>query len=45
MPRHLSGLPLKRSLRQPEVGMEPLYLFVFTQFRTQNRYALLLELL
>ncbi|MHC2215202.1 hypothetical protein ACVIGV_000590 [Rhizobium leguminosarum] len=22
-----------------------LYLFVFTQFRTQNRYALLLELL
>jgi len=25
--------------------MEMLYLFVFTQFRTQNRYALLLELL
>jgi len=24
---------------------EPLYLFVFTQFRTQNRCALLLELL
>jgi hypothetical protein len=24
---------------------EPLYLFVFTQFRTQNRTALLLELL
>jgi len=25
--------------------MEMLYLFVFTQFRTENRYALLLELL
>jgi len=26
-------------------GYGTLYLFVFTQFRTQNRYALLLELL
>jgi len=25
--------------------MEMLYLFVFTQFRAQNRFALLLELL
>jgi len=24
---------------------EPLYVFVFTHFRTQNRYALLLEML
>ncbi|WP_162943826.1 MULTISPECIES: hypothetical protein [unclassified Rhizobium] len=24
---------------------EPLYLFVFSQFRTENRYALFLELL
>jgi hypothetical protein len=41
----MSDLPLKRSRRQPEAGVEPLYLFVFTQFRTPNRYALLLELL
>ncbi|SPL62977.1 hypothetical protein OHAE_2909 [Ochrobactrum soli] len=25
--------------------MEPLYLFVFTHYPTQNRYALLLEML
>jgi hypothetical protein len=34
----LSGSPFHRNV-------EPLYFFVFTQFRTENRFTLFLELL
>lgn len=40
-PRHGNGLEHFRF----SPNRETLYLFVFTQFRTQNRSALLLELL
>jgi hypothetical protein len=41
----IAGLSATRAFPANTESPSMLYLFVFTQFRTQNRFALLLELL